>query len=388
MRLNAVFALLHEKFKKSSDLGRIVSFFLFFLVFYILINHFIEWYKNFTHQAPEPHLIRENDLIKVPLHSPIRHMLQLEEILSCVRPMEFTFPGVIETNDKRDVQILTPMEGRLIKIPVKLGQLVEKGEVLAVIRSPTLAQLNSDYLSAKSLVNLNTRLLQRAIMVNQAGANAKKDVEIAQNNLNNANAQLRSLAKKIKILGNNKYSIFYLRAPYKSYVTSINLGVGTYVSSLEAPIMTLNSIEKVWLTTSIPEDKLRFINPKQKVIFSLNAYPNKVFEGHVTFISPRMDPETRSNSTRITISNNNANFKPEMFAQVKIIVPQETKFTVPTTAILMDYESTSVFLEVSPWVFKRKNVELGYEHDGFVEILSGLKSGDKIATKGGIFIND
>lgn len=388
MKLNAIFAFLHQKFKKLPDYGRVIALFLLFLMSYVFLNRLIDWFKNFYHQEPEPHLIREHGYIKVPLHSPIRKVLEVMELKPCVKPIELTFPAVIETNDKRDVQIFTPMEGRLIKIPVKLGQLVNKGDVLAIIRSPTLAQLNSDYLTAKSLVNLNTQLLKRAMMVNQAGANSKKDVEVAQNNLNSANAQLRSLTKKIKILGENKYSIFYLRAPYKSYVTNIHLGVGTYVSSLETTLMTLNSIEKVWLTTAIPEDKLRFVQPTQKVFFSLDAYPNQKFEGQVTFISPRMNPESRSNSTRITIVNPDASFKPEMFAQAHVIIPQQSKIILPTSAILMDYESTSVFLEVSPWVFQRTNVELGYEHEGLVEIISGLKFGDRVATKGGIFIND
>jgi cobalt-zinc-cadmium efflux system membrane fusion protein len=388
MKANAKIKMIKSKFFKLPSYEQkfilITTILMGVLIFKFLIESLIHVHQN----KLESHLIRHDDLIEIPSNSPIKKVLKRLTIQSQLKNQVYSVPGYVETNAKKDIEITTPIPGRIIRIPIKLGDWVQKNQILAEIKSPELADLYSNYDTAVAQLNLTTQLLERAIKVNLAGANAKKDIEIAKNNYLAAKANLKSIKERIKIFGDNQYSTIYIKAPNTGYITQIHLGVGTYINNISTPIMTLNNVKKIWITALIPEYLTNRIKAHQTVHFRLNAEPNHLHTGKISFISPTMDPLTRSNKTRITINNPHNNIKPDMFANVDIFVQQHSPIVVPNSAIFMDYESTSVFLEVKPWTFKRIPVEIGYENNNQVEIISGLKLGDKIAVEGGIFIND
>jgi cobalt-zinc-cadmium efflux system membrane fusion protein len=388
MNFNAVFAFIKTKFSKFSKNEQIVisiiSIVIFTLVLKNLFLFFIHLYPKPTHDS----LIRKHGEIIIPDNSPVRRKIKILKITQKIEPQEYIIPGYAETNSKKDIDIFSPLNGRIVHIPIKLGDWVVKDQILAVINAPDLAQLYSSYKTAKAELKLSKQLLERAIKVNLAGANAKKDVEIATKNNLQAIANLKSIKERIKIYGKNKYSKIYLRAPSNAYVSTIYLGKGSYITDITNPLMTIINIEKIWITANVPEYLISKLQAKQMVTFQLISNPHKIYHVRISFINPRMDEKTRTNKTRISIKNPDGLIKPDMFAQVKLFIPQQSKIIIPTSAILMDYESTSVFVEIQPWVFKRKVVEIGYENNGKIEILSGLNPGDKIAASGGIFIND
>jgi cobalt-zinc-cadmium efflux system membrane fusion protein len=388
MKLNAFFAFLYSKYLKLSAEEKKFTQILLIILSVIILKNIINFLLITYHKHPEDQLIRKNDTIFIPESSPIRKSLKFLTIEQKIHPEIIHLPGYAETNSKRDIDINSPLPGRLIKIPVKLGDWVEKNQIIAVINSPELAQLYSNYDAAVAQLILADHLLDRALKVNLAGANSKKDVEVAINNKAAAKANLKSIHEKIKIFGHNKYSQIFIKAPSNGYITNIHLGKGSYINDPTKVIMTINNIEHIWITANVPEYLISKLEPKQKVNFSVISEPNKVYSGRITFINPRMDEATRTNKTRISILNPDGKIKPNMFATITLRAPQLSKIVIPTSAILMDYESTSVFTEISPWVFQRKTVEIGYEHNNQVEILSGLNIGDKVAVSGGVFIND
>lgn len=388
MDFNAVLKLFKTKISKFSKNEQIVILILTIILLTLGLKNLILFFLDFYPKPNHDPLIRQGNEITIPEYSPIRRQIKTLTIKQSIQSEHFIVPGYAETNSKKDIDINSPLSGRLIHIPVKLGDWVTKGQVLAVIRSPDLAQIYSSYEAAKAQVKLTEQLLDRAIKVNLAGANSKKDIEIATNNHVSAIETLKSIGEKIKIFGQNKYSVIYLKSPSNAYVSKIHLGKGSYINDITTPIVTILNIDKIWITAHVPEYLTTKLKPKLKVQFNLVAIPKKTYHGRISFINPRMDEDTRTNKTRITINNVDGHIKPDMFASISLHLPQLSKIIVPTSAILMDYESTSVFVEVKPWVFKRTTVEIGYEHKGQVEILSGLKPGDKIAISGGIFIND
>jgi cobalt-zinc-cadmium efflux system membrane fusion protein len=388
MKFNAFFTFLHSKYFKLSKEEKIFTQFVIIFLLVIFIKNIFNFFENIYHKQPEEQLIRQNNQLIIPSSSPIRKHLKTQTLKPSKRIQVITVPGFAETNPKRDIDINSPLPGRLIKIPVKLGDWVEKNQVLAIINSPELAQLYSTQEAAIAQLTLTERLLERALKVNLAGANSKKDVEIAINNKAAAQANLKSIQEKIKIFGHNKYSLIFIRAPSPGYITNIHLGKGSYINDPTKSIMTINNIDNIWITANIPEYLISKLTPKQPVRFTIVSEPKKVYSGHISFIAPRMDELTRTNKTRISILNPDGKIKPNMFATIKLLIPEYNKIILPTSAIFMDYESTSVFIEVAPWVFQRKIVEIGFEQNNQVEILSGLKIGDKVATEGGVFIND
>jgi cobalt-zinc-cadmium efflux system membrane fusion protein len=118
------------------------------------------------------------------------------------------------------------------------------------------------------------------------------------------------------------------------------------------------------------------------------SYPDKVFNGKVLFVSDVIEPDTRRNKVRIAFDNPDKALKPNMFATATFIAPSVENVVVPTSALLMTYDKTSVFVEVAEWAFERREVQIGYQVGSTAAIKSGLRAGERIVVKGAVRLND
>lgn len=337
---------------------------------------------------PKPLLIRNGSKIIVPEHSPLRAQLMIKAIHLSNTPHIISVPGIVEADPARTVAILPPMSGRLIKLKIKLGALVKRDQILAVIESPGLAQASADMDKAQSLLKLTNAALKRAKSVNLAGGNTVKDVEIAASNNTQAQAEFNRAMATLKAMGNNSFSWLLIKAPMDGRVTALNYGRGSYITDPTAPLMTVSNLKSVWVTASIPENLVGAVSKNLPVEVFLLAYPNETLQGKVSFVSSFIEPDTRRNKTRIAFKNPNGKLQPNMYATVKIALTKPNQIIIPISAILMNNDTTSVFVETTPWTFERHDVELGAEEDDNVRVLKGLAAGDRIVTAGGVLVND
>jgi len=101
-----------------------------------------------------------------------------------------------------------------------------------------------------------------------------------------------------------------------------------------------------------------------------------------------MEPDTRRTKIRVAFANPDMRFKPNMFATVTTHLPELTALVVPNSALLMNNDATTVFVEKAPWTFVRRPVQPGTDHDGATAITSGLQPGERVVISGGILLND
>ena len=303
-------------------------------------------------------------------------------------PHIIPFPGIIEANPKFMADVRPPLVGRLTSIKVNLGDLVQKNQVLATISSPNLAYAQAAFEKAKNNLLLTKNAFRRSQEVNRAGGNSVKDVQLAESNYLQALADTQSTEAQLKMLGHNKFSQLSIKAPIQGRITAINYGVGSYINDTTVPLLTITNISTVWVTANIPENFAGIVAKDQVVDIHMPAYPNHVLHGNITFVNSFLEPDTRRNKTRIVFSNPNGKLQPNMFAMVNVRIPQPHSIVIPSSAILMNDDATSVYVETKPWIFTRRCVELGTEDGENVRIVSGLKPGERIVTTGGVFIND
>lgn len=335
-----------------------------------------------------PLLIREHQLIKIPKGSALRAEIKTQSIQLSKTPHVVVFPGTVEADQDNIISILPPLAGHLVRLDVTLGENVKKDQVLGVIESAGLAQVYSDKLKAQSALKQAEEALKRAKKVNHAGANSLKDIEQLQNTFEQARAEMLRTQATLKSLGTNQETQLDIRAPVDGQIIALNYVVRSYINDPTVPIFTLSNINSVWVTVCIPENSIASIAPGQKAEVFLTAYPKDVWKGTIAFVNPVIEPDTRCNKTRIALSNTDQKLKINMFTSVHIQIPQEEQILVPLSAIFMNNDSTSVYIESAPWTFKRQEVLLGSEDGTQVRIISGLKAGDRIVTAGGVLVND
>ncbi|WP_115710761.1 efflux RND transporter periplasmic adaptor subunit [Legionella sainthelensi] len=391
MDIRSLFSTFHDPDKNQAPRAKIVRIILLLLllfIFILLIRGCLTLISSTPKKAVTPMLIRKDHRIFVPENSPLRAQLMIRPVKTSKKPHRVFLPGAVEADPVRTVNILPPLTGHLTELNIKLGDEVKSNQILATLQSAGLAQAYSDMAKAMSILKQTQETLNRAQKVNRAGANSVKDIEQAQSNYTQALAEVQRAQATLKSLGNNEPSILRIQAPIDGKVIAINYGVGSYINDPTAPILTLSNIQSVWITACVPEHLIALVNKGLKTSISLIAYPNQIWEGKVAFVNNLIDPDTRCNKTRIAFTNANHKLQPNMFATVQMDLPQEEQVIVPLSAIIMNDDTTSVYVETAPWTFESRAVVLGPEDKNVVRITSGLKRGDRVVVSGGILVND
>jgi cobalt-zinc-cadmium efflux system membrane fusion protein len=118
------------------------------------------------------------------------------------------------------------------------------------------------------------------------------------------------------------------------------------------------------------------------------AYPERALHGKVLFVSDVIEPDSRRNKIRIAFANSDYSLKPNMFATVVLSGSEHSLVVLPSSALLMNNDRTSVFVATAPWTFERRNVDAMLEEGPQVAIRSGVTAGEQVVVKGGILLND
>lgn len=390
MDIRSLFSTFHDYDKNQTPRAKIIKIIIFLLILLIII-FLIKYCQALTSKPQKPitpMLIRKDHQIFVPENSPLRAQLIVRPVRTSKEPHKVHIPGVVEADPLRTVNILPPLPGHLAKLNIQLGDEVKRDQVLATLQSAGLAQAYSDKTKALSILKQTREALNRAQKVNRAGANSVKDIEQAQSNYTQALAETQRAEATLQSLGHNEPSTLRIQSPIDGKVIALNYGLGSYINDPTAPILTVSNIQSVWITACVPEHLIASVKQGIKTFISLTAYPHQTWEGKVTFVNNLIDPDTRCNKTRIALENSNHKLQPNMFAMVQMELPQEEQIMVPLSAILMNDDTTSIYVEIAPWTFESRAVVLGPEDKNSVRITSGLKHDDRIVVSGGILVND
>ncbi|MBC7452113.1 MAG: efflux RND transporter periplasmic adaptor subunit [Massilia sp.] len=338
-----------------------------------------------------PMLVRQGNNIVIPAASPLRARLRVAAVDAAPSAHTLSLPGVVEADPATTVNIVAPLTGRLVALNVRLGDTVKRGQALALIGAPDLAQAFADADKAHDARDLASRAVARARGVNEAGANAGKDVEQANSTLVQAQAESLRADARLSALGADtagKSRQLTLRSPVAGTVTALNSGAGAFLNDPTAVLMTISNLDQVWVAAYVPENLVASVRKGQPADVTLTAYPDQVRHGTIGFIGAVLEADTRRDKARIAFANLDGALKPNMYASVRVSVAQPAGLRVPLSALLMNNDSTSVFVEVAPWTFVRRFVDIGAEDGEMVRVVAGLRSGERVLVSGGVLLND
>jgi membrane fusion protein, heavy metal efflux system len=142
------------------------------------------------------------------------------------------------------------------------------------------------------------------------------------------------------------------------------------------------------VTANVPEKDTALVVKGQSAEVVFTAYPGEVFRGEVLFVSDVLDPDTRRIKVRIAFKNPDLRLKPNMFANATFLAPKRSLPVIPTTALMLRNETDQVFVEVEPWVFEARPVEVGFQQGDQAIVTNGLKAGERVVVKDGVLLND
>jgi len=348
------------------------------------------WFGGKEAPPPAPALQRQGDKIVIPAESPLRSRIAFAPAATRLIGARFSVPGQVEADPARTVAVLPPLGGRLAQLKVGLGDRVAAGQELAVIDSPDLAQAFDDDEKAADSLALTGKTLQRQQQQQAIGVASDHDLDQARSDYNQALAEHTRTQARLKDIGARPGDRrrLVVRAPVAGSVTALSVAEGAVINDPTQPLMTLADLSTVWVTALVPEKDLGAVSKQQPAEVTLDAYPGKSWSGKVAFVADVIEPDSRRDKVRLAFANPDTRLKPNMFATVTLQGVEQSQVVVPTSALLMNNDRTTIFVETGDWTFERRVVELSLEEGGDVAISSGLKPGEQVVVKGGILLND
>ena len=289
--------------------------------------------------------------------------------------------GSIQVDERRVHVVTAKFEGWVQRLYVNVtGQTVRRGQPLLEIYSPELITAQQEYLIARE----GEQLLSASS--SQAQATAK---QLSQNALQRlrfwdiAPAQLQNLQSKGGAL-----DTLPLLSPVDGAVLEKPVVEGMRFMPGEM-LFRIADLGQVWLVVDVYEQDLDWIKSGQAVSVRINAYPNRAFNGHVSFIYPTMASETRTAKVRIELPNALGLLKPGIYGSVAITAGdgQAERLTVPDSAVLDSGTRQIVLVRLDEGHFEPRVVKLGRKTDGYVEVLEGVASGESVVTSANFLID-
>lgn len=319
--------------------------------------------------------------------------IEIETVSFKSMKVEYTFSGMVDVNETKLAHVGSRIPGRAVDVRVGLGSYVKKGESLAVIDSPELGEGQNHYLKTVSNLQVAERSYERARMLLDGKAistgefqrreaeylSAKTDAKAAEDRLHlvgMTDEEISSIGKAHTI--DSRVAIY---APLAGTVIEKHLTIGEVVEPVKS-LFAIADISSLWVIADIPEKDIPKIRKGQETSITVSAYPEIVHRGKISYISDLINQETRTVKVRAEVENRNGTLKPGMFATMKISTGERNALTLPDSAIQRKGEKAIVFIAKSDTSFEEKVVELGHAVNGFHEILSGVKEGEKVVRNG------
>jgi cobalt-zinc-cadmium efflux system membrane fusion protein len=262
-----------------------------------------------------------------------------------------------------------------------------------VIDSPDLGQAYDEDDKAADAVKLTEKNLGRQEAQNKLGVASDRDLDQARSDSAQAAAEYTRTQARLKILGvplGNRPPprLLTITAPVSGSITALAITPGNMINDPTQPMMSIADLSTVWVTALVPEKDVAAVSKNQDAEVSLVAYPDRVLRGKVLFVSAVIEADSRRNKIRIAFANLDYALKPNMFATVTLTGPMRSQVVLPSSALLMNNDRTSVFVATAPWTFERRIVDTQLEEGSLVAIRSGVEAGEQVVVKGGILLND
>jgi len=328
---------------------------------------------------------------------------------------EHVTEGKIAVNEDSSTPIFSPYAGRVTKLLVKPSDTVERGQPLFIIEATDTVQALNDFAAGLSALNSARSKLNLAQIVEKrqndlyAGKavplkdwqQSQSDLTTAQNDMRTAETAVEAARNRLRILGRSQEQISTFEetrqisadtpiySPLGGTVVQRKVGPGQFVNSgASDPVFVIGDLSTVWLIAFVRESEAADVRLGQDIDFKVLALPGRSFKARVDYVAAAIDPSTRRLLVRATIDNKEGLFKPEMFASVTIYSGADRiSVGVPKQALIYEGNRVRLWVAHDDKSLELREIQPGLVNGDLVEVRTNLKAGEKVVTRGSLFID-
>jgi membrane fusion protein, heavy metal efflux system len=341
-----------------------------------------------THGDPQAEAPPPATVVAVPSADlvAVEHPEQFPLVAATARtaPSELVVTGSVNPDIARNVPVISMASGRVVAIHARLGDTVQKDQVLLSIRSDDVSGGFSGYRKAVADELLARKQLGRSKELYDHGAIAMADLEVAQDAEDKAKVDLETLAEHLRLLGNdpdNPNFIVDIKAPVAGVITDQQVTNSSGVQALGTNPFTISDLSYVWVVCDVYENDLAEVRIGDTAEIKLNAYPDQMFRGTVSNIGAILDPSIRTAKVRIEVRNSGL-MRIGMFVTATFRgQKKETHTQVPANAVLHLHDRDWVYVPAPERKFRRVEVVSGdLLPNGMQDVNSGLQPGQQVVS--------
>lgn len=359
---------------------------------------------------------KHHDEVKLTPETLAKYDIKVGAVTKQVLTPTFVAPARVAFNAEAMAHVGAAVRGRATEIKVRVGDVVKKGDELLSVESPELGQAQSDFLQKRTAVAVTLagvepakNAYERAKLLYEKsegialGEVQKREAELkaAQGAHQTAVAALTAAENALHLMGMVQSAVdaltktseihprYAIRAPLDGQVIEREVTLGELVSPEKEALLVLANMSTLWVLADVPEARLKEVAVGSKARIQVSSVGADVIEGKVAFVSPALDPNTRTARVRIEVASN-GNLRPGMFVTAEIAAwspgaaAVAPVLAIPDEAVQMVEGAPAVFIRVKGEdnTFAKKPVTVGKPVGGMVAVLSGLNEGDEIVIKG------
>jgi membrane fusion protein, heavy metal efflux system len=295
--------------------------------------------------------------------------------------------GTISPDISRNVPVVSLASGRVVAIHARLGDTVQKGQLLLSIRSDDVAGAFSDYRKAVADEVLARAQLDRSNDLYTHGVVSLNDLQVAQDTEDKAKVDLDTTEEHLRLLGNDPkkpMGMVNIFAPVSGVITDQEVTNAATVQAFSTPgPFTISDLSSVWIVCDVYENDMAGVRLGDAAELTLNAYPDRPFKGTVSNIGAILDPSIRTAKVRIEVHNPGI-MRLGMFAKATFRgQTRQIHTVVPASAILHMHDRDFVFVPAPDKKFRRVEVVSGdllSDNTSLQDIKSGLTPGQQVVT--------
>ena len=305
--------------------------------------------------------------------------------------------GAVAYNAFKTTPVITQVGGPVSRILVVPGQKVKVGQPMLEVSSPDYSQLLDAYLKAADSYRLADKNYKREQDLYQHHAVAQRDLEQAESDLNQARADLNAAEQGMRILGiknpadlaktANSSAQIPVLAPISGEVVERLVAPGQVVQAGQTQAFTISDLGTVWVLANVYQADLASVRSGDDVSVQTDAYPG-TFHGRISYVSPALDPNTRTLQARIVVDNPGEKLKRDMYCTVTVSAGSiSNAIAVPDSSILRDDNNQPfVYVAIGANQFGRRDVEIGQSENGQTQVLKGISAGERVVGDGSLFL--
>jgi membrane fusion protein, copper/silver efflux system len=349
--------------------------------------------KTVTPEVKKPAVESQEDIPQVEITPEQQKLIGVKTVKVDIRPLQKTIRtvGRLEADESKLATVNTKIEGWIEKLYVEAtGSYIKKGQPLVDIYSPELVATQQEFLNALKWAK------QSADSPQEKDKNSSADLSrlIAQDAVATLEASRQRLLlwdvsagqiKKIEESG-KVIRTLTLYSPVNGFITQKMAVLGMKVMPGEK-LFDVADLSSIWVIADIYEYELPLIKVGNRALITLAYLPGKELTSQIDYIYPSISAETRTVKIRLKLNNTNYQLKPQMFANVELKINLGKKLMIPESAVIDTGKGMVAYVDLGNGAFEPREIKAGLRSDGYIEVLRGLKEGEKVVSSANFLVD-